>query len=189
MTTFYEDGLVDLLVPGAERRAARVKAIGHGQVLLTLMGPPADSAAGPAALELVDGEGVDHVEGYVTRGEDPRALTFEPTDPVILPQRRDAPRVQLEGDVLIERPGGISSSGRIVDLSSGGVRLRTADELALGRMVWLTFASENRELSTSGAGRVVRADADGEYAVEFLDWPEGERTRLAGLMQPPRDLP
>jgi len=92
-----EQGLVDLLVPGERRRAARVSAIGHGHVLLTLFGLPIETT-----------------------------LTGRPTD------------------------------------------ARTSDDPEVDPLL--------------GAGRIVRVQGDGEYAVEFGPWPEGELRRLRLLL-------
>jgi hypothetical protein len=193
VTPILEHGLVDLLLPGAQRRAARVGAIGHGHVLLTLFGGPADPGIGAGCtavtLELVGADGVARVEGTVAHGGDPRALTFEPADPAALPQRRSAPRVSLDREVLVERGPGAWTSGRVVDLSEGGVRFRSADGLGLGARVALTFAADGEGEPLRGSGRVLRADGDDLYAVEFAPWPEAAARRLRRLIESGRSLP
>jgi hypothetical protein len=193
VSAILEHGLVDLLLPGAERRAARVKAIGHGHVLLTLFGDPAPAAVGSgdtrATLELVGADGVARVDGTVAHGGDPRALTFAPADPAALPQRRSAPRVSLDREVLVEGGAGTWSSGRIVDLSEGGVRFRSADGFGLGARVALTFAADGEGEPLRGSGRVLRADGDDLYAVEFAPWPGAAAQRLRRLIESGRSLP
>lgn len=173
----HEHGLVDLLLPGSERRAARVNAIGHGHLLLTLFGDPVGEEIGVAALELVGARGVDRVEGRVAHGGDPRTLTFEPLDPALLPQRRGAPRVEVDREVVLEYPDGASATGRTVDVSEGGLRFRCAEAFAPGQAVTVVFGPE-----LSGAGHVIRVQGDGEYAVAFDVVSPALRARLLELV-------
>lgn len=174
MSPLREHGLVDLLVPGEERRSARVSAIGHGHLLLTLFGPPVGPEVGPettiAALELLGDRGVTRVEGRVGLGGDPRALTFEPSDPALLPQRRLAPRRALDAEVMIEREGGAAATGRVVDVSETGIRVRSPEPLAAGQVVHVTFRAGDESLAATG--RVVRSAEGGEHGVAF-DAPLG----------------
>lgn len=192
VSPILEHGLVDLLLPGAERRAARVKAIGHGHVLLTLFGEPVGREVGPdaaaAALELVMASGVARVEGTVAHGGDPRALTFAPADPAILPQRRSAPRVSLDREVLLEHAGS-STTGRVIDLSQGGLRFRSASGFAPGHAVEITFAADGGGAPLHGTGRILRVDGEGLYAVEFARWPQAARRRLRKLIESGSALP
>jgi hypothetical protein len=193
VSPILEHGLVDLLLPGAERRAARVKAIGHGHVLLTLFGEPVGSAVGPdataATLEVVGEAGVARVTGRVAHGGDPRALTFEPADPGVLPQRRSAPRVSLDRELLLERRPGGSATGRVVDVSEGGVRFRSAGGFELEQPVEVTFAPDGDGRPLRGTGRVLRIDGEGLYAVEFARWPQAARRRLRRLIESGAALP
>ncbi len=189
-----EQGLVDLLIPGERRRAARVSAIGHGHVLLTLFGTPIEAtlSGSPTAarLELVGEHGVSRMEGRIAHGGDPRALTFEPDDPAALPQRRAAERVDLDRELLVERRTGSAATGRIVDISEGGVRFRTAAAFRLGHAVDLAFTSDDEGVDALlGSGQIVRLHGEGEYAVEFGPWPEGEQRRLKLLLETGRVLP
>ena len=193
-TLIREQGLVDLLIPGERRRAARVSAIGHGHVLLTLFGLPIEAtltgAPTDARIELVGDDGVSRLEGRIAHGGDPRALTFEPFDPAALPQRRSADRVELDRELLVERRTGASATARVVDISEGGVRFRSAAAFRLGHAVDLAFTSDDPDVDPLlGAGQIVRVQGDGEYAVEFGPWPEGELRRLRILLETGRVQP
>ena len=180
-TELHEHGLVDLLVPGEARRAARVSAIGHGHVLLRLFGAPAQRGDGPAVLELVGaGNPVERVEGRLAQGGDPLALVFEPTAPdAVLPQRRRAPRYPQDREVRLEREG-TSAVGRVVDLSESGMRFRSAEDYRPADALTVDLDV------VRGPARVVRVHDAGEYALELTAWPEADVARLRELLRPAR---
>ncbi|MFO7875185.1 MAG: PilZ domain-containing protein [Desulfovermiculus sp.] len=111
---------------------------------------------------------------------------FVPTDIELEEQNRDYFRVQTSLEIRI-RPRADSDqeyslqTGRILDISGGGMLMETAEYFAPGTILDLDFGLENNDCQVAIAcsAAVVRCTSKGrgghETAVEFRDLPEEQR--------------
>ena len=194
MAHFSEHGLVDLILEDQARRAARITAVGKRHILLTLFAGDGAVPIGPdftaAALEAVGSRGVTRVEGAVASVAsvaDRQALTFKPRDPAALRERRATPRVALDRGILLTRREGSedSAAGRVLDLSSAGMRFRSAASFVLGERVHVTLNPRSVSPQVGAAGRIVRVDTDEACGLVFEDGPEAHRTWVNRLISSP----
>ena len=194
MTHFSEHGLVDLVLEDQARRAARITAVGKRHILLTLFAGHGAVPIGPdfttAALEAVGSRGVTRVEGAVASVAsvaDRQALTFKPRDPAALRERRATPRVALDRGILLTRREGSedSAAGRVLDLSSGGMRFRSAASFAVGERVHVTLNPRSASPLIGALGRVVRVDPGGECALVFEEGSDAHRSWVDRLISSP----
>jgi hypothetical protein len=99
------------------------------------------------------------------------------TDPV--PDRRDSTRVDLDMS-MVARPKNNQSrviSGRVIDVSSGGVRAAIAGELQIGDVLELAIGLRN-------TSAVIRLEADirwrkgNQYGLEFIYATASDREKM-----------
>ncbi len=198
MTPFSEHGLVDLVLENNDRRAARVTAVGKRHILLSSFADAGESPVGPdfmvAALEGVGPQGVSRVEGAVASVASVaarQALTFKPADPSVLRQRRSTPRVALDRGVLLTHAEGAEApvAGRVLDISAGGMRLRSAASFAVGETVHVDLDPRSVSRPLDAEGRIVRVQADGECAIVFARGSDSHRFWVDRLIRSARARP
>jgi hypothetical protein len=186
MTPFSEHGLVDVVLSDQKRRAARITAVGQRHLLLTLFAGESTKAIpiGPdftsAVLEGADAHGVSRVQGSIASVvsiADRQALTFKPSDPAVLRQRRSTPRVALDRGLLIAREGApeILVAGHVLDLSVGGMRFRSAAPFSVAEHVRVFLEPQGTGRPLGAAGRIVRVEPGDHCALAFSDGRDARR--------------
>ena len=93
--------------------------------------------------------------------------------------------VQWEKEICEEEDSGPPSGrGTTIDLSAGGILLKTCDQLEVGESYLLTLTLDRRQLSTNG--RVVRrkenTDKETSFALEFIDIDEKARDTITAYI-------
>lgn len=179
-----DHSLVDVVVTGGARYAARVKEVGHGHAVVRLFeegsGFPIEAEA---AIESVSPDGVVRLEGSAKLGSDGRTIHFEaaPTDQAGLHRRR-FPRVPVDRECVLSRRNGSSCAGRIADVSTGGMLVYSADLFELEQVVRFALPWEGDEALITGNARCIRESVGGAYAFEFAAMTDIAQRKLRELI-------
>lgn len=109
----------------------------------------------------------------------PELLTLSAPRSVEVLQEREFVRIRSARPVLVySAREGIRVQSFTVDVSGGGLLLAGPDTLAVGEELTFRLTLTPGVTPVSGSGRVVRVDAQGRRAVEFVSISELDRRRL-----------
>ena len=106
-----------------------------------------------------------------------QVLTRRFTEDVMRLNQRRYPRVEVSLDVKVEKLAGGHSTGRSVDLSPFGLKVRSAGELEPGGTVRLLFRPPDGDPLISVLSLLVRKDPDGQ-AFAFVNLTNPDFVRL-----------
>lgn len=150
----------------------RVVAVDGGEAVLE----PRDAATlalltalpAPATLSFETPRHPVLLTGTVERGPIDGTVGFRVTDDVGLRPLRLRPRLKAELTVRVTPLDGVAQDLSTTDLSAGGLRIEGAHSATPGAVLDLEVAVPGMPSSIVCRGRVVRRDADGAAAVEFV---------------------
>jgi hypothetical protein len=170
----------------------RVVAVDGGEAVLE----PRDAATlalltvlpAPATLSFETPRHPVLLTGTVERGPIEGTVGFRVTDDVGLRPLRLRPRLKAELAVRVTpldgdgRRVGAGTDCSTTDLSAGGLRVEGASSAMPGAALGLEVAVPGMPEPVVCRGRVVRRDADGSAAVEFVDLDAGVAETLDQLI-------
>lgn len=175
----HDRDLVDLVVGGIRRHAAQVEQVGPGFALVRLLcGPPA-RLDGPAALEAVSRAGFTRIEGTAVLGEDGRTVRFCAEQGL---GRRRFPRVAVDRECILARADGTTGTGRVVDISAGGMLVAAPGAVALEELVGFALCRPGGKPYIEGHARCIRESVGGALAFEFESLSERAERDLVELV-------
>lgn len=170
----------------------RVVAVDGGEAVLEPRDPATlallDPLPCPATLSFETQRHPVLLTGTVERGPIEGTIGFRVTDDVGIRPLRLRPRLKAELAIRVTpldaegRRVGTTQDHSTTDLSAGGVRIDAAVAAMPGSLVGLEIAVPGMPEPLVCRGRVVRRDADGGVAVEFVDLAAGLAQTLDQLI-------
>lgn len=161
----YDHALVDLVLDDGGRHAAQVTQVGQGFALVRLLVAdlPFTDVRG-ASLEVVAGGDVARVAGSATPADDAGIVRFCAEQGL---GRRRFPRVPVDRECVLARADGSTCTGRVVDLSAGGMLVHAAGAVSLDELVGFALHRGGGEEGIEGHARCIRESVGGALAFEF----------------------
>jgi DNA-binding response OmpR family regulator len=113
---------------------------------------------------------------------EPHAINRMRDDQARRADRRQSPRARLELPVTLHEYRGASWSGKCVELSATGMKVKSDAPLSVGVAIKCSFRPPDDGASLDVISLVLRADADGA-ALSFVNLPGHEGRRLGEIVR------